>query len=63
MIAENHDRGGGKSFAGKPVGEWCPTLVGKLFRLLVGPSDVPTYPVRKSGNNIEVVFVRVTFRI
>jgi len=40
--------------SGKPVGEWCPTLVGKLFRLLVGPSDVPTYPVRKSGNNIEV---------
>jgi len=39
---------------GKPVGEWCPTLVGKLFRLLVGPQDVPTYPVRKSGNNIEV---------
>merc|ERR1719409_1745288 len=39
---------------GKPVGEWCPTLVGKIFRLLVGPSDVVTYPVRKSGNNIEV---------
>jgi nitrite reductase/ring-hydroxylating ferredoxin subunit len=39
---------------GKPAGEWCPTLVGKLFRLLVGPSDVPTYPCRKSGNNIEV---------
>merc|ERR1719327_2349047 len=36
--------------SGKPIGEWCPTLVGKLFRLLVGPSDVPTYPVRKSGN-------------
>jgi len=39
---------------GKPVGEWCPTLVGKLFRLLVGPTEVTTYPVRKSGNNIEV---------
>merc|ERR1719235_2938367 len=39
---------------GKPIGEWCPTLVGKLFRLLVGPSEVATYPVRKSGNNIEV---------
>jgi nitrite reductase/ring-hydroxylating ferredoxin subunit len=39
---------------GKPVGEWCPTLVGKLFRLLVAPQDVATYPVRKSGNNIEV---------
>jgi nitrite reductase/ring-hydroxylating ferredoxin subunit len=39
---------------GKPVGEWCPSLVGKLFRLLVGPQEVPVYPVRKSGNNIEV---------
>jgi len=39
---------------GKPVGEWCPTLVGKIFRLLVGPQDVAVYPVRKSGNNIEV---------
>jgi len=39
---------------GKPVGEWCPSLVGKLFRLLVGPQDVTVYPVRKSGNNIEV---------
>jgi nitrite reductase/ring-hydroxylating ferredoxin subunit len=39
---------------GKPVGEWCPTLVGKLFRILVGPQGVPTYPVRKRGNNIEV---------
>jgi nitrite reductase/ring-hydroxylating ferredoxin subunit len=39
---------------GKPVGEWCPSLVGKLFRLLVGPTDVPVYPVRKSGANIEV---------
>jgi len=39
---------------GQPVGEWCPSLVGKLFRILVGPQGVPTYPVRKSGNNIEV---------
>jgi len=39
---------------GKPVGVWCPTLVGKLFRLLIGPQDVATFPVRKIGNNIEV---------
>jgi len=39
---------------GQPVGEWCPNLIGKLIRLLVGPTSVPTYPVRKAGKNIEV---------
>jgi nitrite reductase/ring-hydroxylating ferredoxin subunit len=39
---------------GKPTGEWCPSLVGKLFRLLVGPQGVNVYPVRKSGSKIEV---------
>merc|ERR1719487_1786539 len=29
---------------GQPVGEWCPNLIGKLIRLLVGPQSVPTYP-------------------
>jgi len=39
---------------GKAVGEWCPSLVGRLFRILVSATDVAVYPVRKSGKNIEV---------
>jgi len=39
---------------GKVIGEWCPSLIGKAFRLLVGPTTVNTYPVRKSGNSLQV---------
>jgi len=38
---------------GKPVGDWCPTLVGGLIGLLTGPSNVPVFAVRKSGNKIQ----------
>ena len=41
---------------GKAVGPWCPSLVGRLILgRLVAPTDVPVYPVRKSGNSIEVL--------
>ena len=40
---------------GKVIGEWCPSLIGKAFRLLVGPTTVNTYPVRKSGNSLQVI--------
>jgi len=41
---------------GKPVGTWCPSPIGKLILgRLVGPTDVPVYPCRKSGNNVQVL--------
>jgi len=40
---------------GKPIGTWCPSPVGRLFSLLVGPQSVPVYPCRKSGNNVQVL--------
>ena len=40
---------------GKVIGEWCPSLIGKAFRLLVGPTTVNIYPVRKSGNSLQVI--------
>jgi len=40
---------------GKPVGDWCPSLVGKAFSLLVAPSNVPVYPCRKNGKNVQVL--------
>merc|ERR1719217_864840 len=40
---------------GKPLGTWCPSPVGRLFSLLVGPQSVPVYPVRKAGNKIQVL--------
>jgi len=40
---------------GKPVGKWCPSLVGTIIKLLVSETDVPVFPVRKSGNAIQVL--------
>ena len=41
---------------GKPVGTWCPKPPGisKIFQLLTSPTSMPVYPVRKSGNAVEV---------
>lgn len=39
---------------GKPVGPWCPSLVGRfILSKLVSPTNVPVYPVRKSGDKIQ----------
>jgi nitrite reductase/ring-hydroxylating ferredoxin subunit len=38
---------------GKPVGKWCPSLVGNLIGLLVSPSNLFVFPVRKSGNSVQ----------
>merc|ERR1712166_156984 len=39
---------------GDVVGKWCPAGLGKLLGGVFSPSGVPTYPVKKSGKNIEV---------
>jgi len=39
---------------GKVVGDWCPSLVGKLLKILYVPADVPIFPCRKVGAKIEV---------
>jgi len=41
---------------GKPQGTWCPKPPGisKIFQLLTSPATMPVYPVRKSGNAVEV---------
>jgi len=39
---------------GKVVGPWCPSLVGKIAKLLIPPTDVPTFQVRKNGDSIQV---------
>lgn len=39
---------------GEVVGPWCPSGIGKLIGGAFSPSGVPTYPVKKSGKNIEV---------
>jgi len=37
---------------GKVV-EWCPSLIGGLQKLLVAPTNVPTFSVRKLGNAVQ----------
>ena len=39
---------------GDVVGAWCPSGIGKLIGGAFSPIGVPTYPVRKSKNYIEV---------
>lgn len=40
--------------SGKVTGPWCPSTVGRLLlQFIVQPSDVPVYPVRKSGDKIQ----------
>lgn len=39
---------------GEVVGKWCPSGIGKLIGGAFTPSGVPTYPVKKSGKNLEV---------
>lgn len=39
---------------GDVVGAWCPSGIGKLIGGAFSPIGVPTYPVKKSGKNIEV---------
>lgn len=36
------------------VVQWCPSGIGKLIGGAFTPEGVPTYPVRKSGKNLEV---------
>jgi nitrite reductase/ring-hydroxylating ferredoxin subunit len=36
------------------VESWCPSGIGKLIGGAFTPEGVPTYPVRKSGKNLEV---------
>ena len=36
------------------VVEWCPSGLGKLIGGAFSPEGVPTYPVKKSGKNLEV---------
>ena len=39
---------------GEVVGKWCPSGIGKLIGGAFSPIGVPTFPVRKSKNFIEV---------
>merc|ERR1712130_542305 len=39
---------------GEVVGKWCPSGIGKLLGGLFDPIGVPTFPVKKKGNVIEV---------
>ena len=39
---------------GNVVGKWCPSGIGALLGGLFQPEGVPTYPVKKSGNSIDV---------
>jgi nitrite reductase/ring-hydroxylating ferredoxin subunit len=39
---------------GKVEGKWCPGGIGFLVGKLVGPTDIPTYRVKKSGAFIQV---------
>merc|ERR1712174_49124 len=39
---------------GNVVGQWCPSGVGKLLGGLFEPVGVPTYPVKKTSNFVEV---------
>mmetsp|Transcript_17932 Transcript_17932/g.41359 ORF Transcript_17932/g.41359 Transcript_17932/m.41359 type:complete len:184 (+) Transcript_17932:233-784(+) len=39
---------------GEVVGQWCPSGIGKLIGGAFSPIGVPTYPVKKSGKNIDV---------
>jgi|Transcript_8461 nitrite reductase/ring-hydroxylating ferredoxin subunit len=39
---------------GEVVGKWCPSGIGKLIGGAFSPTGVPTYPVKKSGKNIDV---------
>lgn len=39
---------------GQVVGAWCPSGIGKLIGGAFTPEGVPTYPVKKSGKNLEV---------
>jgi len=39
---------------GDVVGKWCPSGIGALLGGLFEPSGVPVYPVKKTGNAIQV---------
>ena len=40
---------------GKQVGTWCPSPIGRLlFSRLTTPSDIPVFPVRKQGGQVQV---------
>jgi len=39
---------------GQVVGKWCPSGIGFLVGKLQGPSDIPTYKIKKGGANIQV---------
>jgi nitrite reductase/ring-hydroxylating ferredoxin subunit len=39
---------------GQVVGKWCPSGIGFLIGGAFTPEGVPTYPVKKSGKNLEV---------
>lgn len=38
---------------GKPVGKWCPSLVGNIIGLITAPSDLIMYPCRVRGNSVQ----------
>lgn len=38
---------------GKVQGQWCPSFVGKIIRLLVGETDLNMIPVRKQGAKVQ----------
>jgi len=40
--------------SGEVVGDWCPSGIGKLLGAVFTPSGVPTYPVKKNKQSIEV---------
>jgi len=40
--------------SGEVSGAWCPSGIGKLLGAVFTPSGVPTYPVKKNKNSIEV---------
>lgn len=39
---------------GQVEGAWCPSGLGKLIGGAFSPEGVPTFPVKKSGKNLEV---------
>lgn len=39
--------------SGKVVGQWCPSPVGKIIRLLVGESGLSMVQVRKQGSSVQ----------
>jgi len=39
--------------SGKPVGQWCPSFLGNIFRIVTSPSNLPVFPVRQQGNSVQ----------